>query len=255
MYRLNSTYQEHMINSLLKDSHITRKSRSSKSHLLQSGVPLSNYKSVATNRTMNSSDIIVKKPAEITFSGLSLAEKLCDRKDLLAKLIKAGDNQIVFNSAFALLLTALLRPATICALPGKKNKDDKKYAAAHSVASGVIGFGLAYVFANPISAAVGKLLKAPKDFISAKNASRLIKDTDLSSSAKTYLNQIADILISSPKAILTIAIIPPILKYVFGLQKKSVAKLQAEQTYPLLNFKGEQFSHTKSLQNFMGGTN
>lgn len=248
-----------MINSLLKDSHITRKSRFLKSPSTESGVQKRELNCAAPeNRMMNNSDIIMKKPAEISFSGFFNAKELCEKNWFKKLLVKAADNQVVFSAGFALLLTGLFRPVTICALPGKKNKDDKKYAAANSIASGVIGFVMAFIFANPVAEAVKKIKDNPKTFM-PKNFKALTaktKDAEaLKSTVVHYLNQLPDILISSPKAIITIAILPPILKHIFGLEKKKTEKVQVEQIYPILNFKSSAMDKRKSLQNFMGGKN
>ena len=136
----------------------------------------------------------------------------------------------------------------------KKNNDDKKYAAAHSIASGVIGFGLAFLFANPIAKAVEKLTNKPTDFM-PKYGHLLKESKALNKTANTYLNQMADILISSPKAVLTIAIIPPILYHVFGLKKHKSEKASAVVDYSMINFKSTTLAQRKSLQNFMGGKN
>ena len=237
-----------MINSLLKDSHITRPSRFKKTPSENSNVPKRELKCAAT-RMMNSSDIIVKKPAEPSFSGFLSAEKLAKKTWFNKMLTVAGENPVLFSNGVALVLTCLFRPITICALPGKKNKDDKRYAAASSIASGIIGFVGAVLFANPISAAVKKVMKNPTLYV-PKNVNKL---KALDKTASVYVNQLPDILISSPKAIITIAILPPILKYVFGLEKKKHNKMQPVEEYPLLNFKSAALGQRKSLQSFMGG--
>lgn len=247
-----------MINSLFKDSHITRKSRFSKSHLLQSGAPLNNYKSAATDRTMNSSDIIVKKPAEISFSGLSCAnklDKLCTNKWFKNMLIEANENPVLFGAGVALVLTCVFRPLSIILFPGSnKNSDDKKYAAAHSIASGVIGFGLAFVLVAPINAAIDKIKNKTSDYIK-KNTDLFLKDKKkLLNTSETCLKQIPDIVFAPPKAILTIAILAPILKNVFGLTKKKKANSEsAIPNYSMLNFKSTSLPQRNSMQSFMGG--
>lgn len=209
-----------MTNSLFKDSHITHYCR------LQNSTSHSErrvHNSMSTAATVKNSSIIVRKPAEISFSGLPNANKksfdFYTSKQVKKFLILAQENQVVYSAGFALLLTCLLRPASIMALPSdKRNKDDKKYAAAHSIASGVIGFTISSIVANPISAAVKKVLKRPTLF-GVKNAAWL-KDKYANSFASNYLNKIPDIFMSVPKGIATIALIPIILKYVFGWEKK-----------------------------------
>lgn len=219
-----------MINSLSKDSHITQVFRHSQKLQNSGNETGQNSKSnesrivkysIATEN--NSIGTIVRKPAEVSFSGFSNGNKSIPwvyRSKLVKNLLmKAEKNQVVYSAGFALLLTCLLRPASIMALPGnKKNADDKKYAAAHSIASGVIGFTISSIVANPISAGVEKLLKKPEDYMK-KNATWLAQKSK-NSIANNYLNKVPDILISVPKGIATVALIPVILKYVFGWEKK-----------------------------------
>lgn len=134
-------------------------------------------------------------------------------------LEKANENQILFSALFALVLTCALRPAAIMVTPSdKKNHDDKKYASAHSIASGLIGLGFTILLSNPIAHAARKITDNPETFV--KN-----KDNYLRKSKK-YLYGTAEAikmltvnLYNPPRAILTIALIPLVLKGVFGLSK------------------------------------
>lgn len=143
-------------------------------------------------------------------------------------LEKAADSQLVFSALFALLLTCTLRPLAIVALPGqKKNNDDKKYAAAHSIASGIIQYIITLIICSPIAAGLKKIGKNPMKFLNKDKSSHLgditserFRASKDFNAAKKIVNMVPDVILVIPKAILTIALIPPILKYVFGLQKK-----------------------------------
>lgn len=131
----------------------------------------------------------------------------------------AKEFQILFGAGFALILTGLLRPATIMALPSdKKNIDDKKYASSHSISSGSFGFGLALLMA-PLPMAVKKVLADPKAYNVVKNADKLKNDPQFAKAANNYLSQLPDIMLAAPKAMITTALLPIVLKYVFGLEK------------------------------------
>lgn len=211
-----------MTNSLSKDSHITQSLLHSQFY---SGSPAKNkkvrqqYSNVTVNNSIGTS---VKKPAEIYFNGLPSPKSKFNfytSEKVKEFLSLAAQNQVVFSASFALLLTCLLRPASIMALPSeKKNKDDKKYAAAQSVASGIIGFIASSIVANPISAAVKKISKNPKQF-GVKSLAVLTPNTN--GVVSNYFNKVPDILMSVPKGIITVALIPVILKYVFGWEKKN----------------------------------
>lgn len=237
------------------------------------------------------------------------------KSDKLKRLFEnAGIYQVFFSAGFALLLTGLLRPATIMALPGqKKNKDDKKYASAQSISSGLIGFVLAFIVSTPISKACenfansisGKeFYETDKDgnFKIDKDGKKITKKASLylkneesknfflqdtatlekiylkfkddpdkvkkaekeiaklkarNDAAKNYANQAVDILMAAPKAMVTIALLPIILKYVFGLQKKkgNEKNMQPQQTqnYTALNFKSSNNNDRKIFKEFNGG--
>lgn len=154
----------------------------------------------------------------------------------------AEKNQLVFQAAFSALLACFLRPATIISLPGKKNKEDKIYASAHSVSSGCIGYIEAFAIATPIATAVTLIAKNPLKYIKeetlkflegkkpaeviakkgrriAENATELI-DAKKFGIAKKYMGMIPGVLTAVPQAMLTVALIPFVLKHIFGLEKK-----------------------------------
>lgn len=144
-----------------------------------------------------------------------------DKKGRLAGFFQmAENNQAVFGALFALVLTGLFRPITIMALPSdKKNKDDKKYAAAHSVASGVIAYSLSLLISQPISNAMKKIENNPDKFLKSEKLAYL-KKTRALKAAQKYVNILHEAVLAPPRAIMTIALIPPILKYVFGWEKQ-----------------------------------
>ncbi|MDD3437166.1 MAG: hypothetical protein PHC64_08460 [Candidatus Gastranaerophilales bacterium] len=246
-----------MINSLTKDSHITQSFRHSKFKPNPQRGACQDGRRVYSSATVNNNQgINLRKPAEQSFSGLSHSEdfttRLCKNKHFKRALEVAAGNQVVFLTGFSLLLTGLIRPATIMALPSeKKNIDDKKYAAAQSISSGVIGFILALILANPIAKAFNKIAKNPQDYLN-KNAESFSNDNVIKA-AKNYTNQIPDILMAAPKAIITIAIIPPILKYIFGLEKKKDSKCMSTQDFSALNFNSATLPQKDAFKRFPGG--
>ena len=72
------------------------------------------------------------------------------------------------------------------------------------------------------------------------------------------MKNITDWVIAIPRSMLTIALIPPILKYVFGLEKKKSDNTKVDTTVQnpakqiaAATYSG--FAKVKSLDNFMGG--
>lgn len=222
-------------------SHLINRHKfhSTLSRSAQGSVP----KSAEDKSAANKCDIVMKKPAETSFSGLLSAEAVAKfhRKPWLQKTLEfANDQQLVFGASFALILTCVLRPGAIMVFPSKKNKDDQKYASAHSIASGVIGFGISTAIFTPISSGIKKFCENAKSHI--KNPSHyLLKDEAKLATAKVYLDRLPDIVTAVPKGILTIILIPPILKYVFGMEKKSAKNPTGRSVdYSLLNFRSKE---------------
>lgn len=249
-----------MINSLSKDSHITQYSR-----LPKSAIPSerSAYNKLSSSATVNSPSIIAKKPAETSFSGFLNSNKpafnIYTSKTVKKFLKMADEKQPVFNATFSILLTCILRPASIMALPSdKKNKDDKKYAAAHSIAAGVIAYIFSQVIFSPISDAMKKVKDAPNDFIK-RPLNSLKTDGKALEAASKYMKMLPEAIFAAPKAIVTIALIPPILKYVFGWEKKSHAdkdknvKTSSVQNPTNLNFKNSSTENKNVFENIMRG--
>lgn len=197
----------------------------------------------ATASEKNNSEIIMNKPADkINFCGFFNAEKILKSNALKKTLDFANNQQLVFDAAFALVLTCFLRPLSIMLFPSKKNKDDLKYASAHSIASGIIGFAISTVIFTPISSGIKNFTKSPQG--------QALKQVGKG------LGRVPDIITAVPKGILTIALIPPILKYVFGIEKKNKNNKDSYVdpiNYALINFKSNSVKHSKAFASFKGG--
>ena len=163
----------------------------------------------------------------------TLGEKILSNKYFGKLLDYAEANPIPCNAFFSLVLAGMLRPATIMALPDKdgKNKKDKLNAAAHAISSGVIGFAFSSVIMKPFDDAMKKIQKSPSQFL-GKGAEKYLGDLKAKGLTKTpmyrnvekLMKMGPDIIIGIPRSIITIALIPPILKYVFGIDPKKETK-------------------------------
>lgn len=251
-----------MINNLMKISYDPPHSRQMKK---SDDFEKTKTADKSASKMMKNENRIKREPANVNFCGLSATTAKAPfsgprmtkfmKNEKFGKALKIiEDYQLIFGPAFALLLTCIFRPAAIMTLPGKKNQDDKKYASAHSIASGVIGFILSSIIFLPISEGIKAFKKNPKQFIIDKN-SYLLKDEKALKTMRTYIDRAPDVLTAVPKGILTVALIPPILKYVFGWEKQK-PKAKEEpfvfQSYAFLNFKGLKDDDKKVFQNFMG---
>ena len=166
------------------------------------------------------------------------------------------EHNISTSALIALVLAGILRPATIMSLPGKKDKEDKIYASGHAMASGILGFIVSTAVTSPFDESIKKVFDPKKGFakgkfkemtdriakLEAEKAARTITEeaknelknlTKKKDALSTLVKMLPDWVIGVPRAILTIALIPPILKYVFGVEKKKKPKpdeiQQAEQ--------------------------
>lgn len=204
----------------------------------------------------------LREPANVNFCGLSATptklEKLFQNKGFQKALEFANGQPLVFQATFALLLTCIMRPGAIVLFPGDKNKDDQKYAAAHSIASGIIGFAISTVLFYPFGEAVKKIKN--KDALMNKfghliKEDSILRNPEKAKNASSFIDRAPDIVGAIPKGILTVALIPPILKYCFGMEKKKKSKPQdvqidklAKVDTSLLNFKSTPDSKEGGLK-------
>lgn len=188
--------------------------------------------------------------------------------------LSAKEHNIGTSALIALGLAGVMRPATIMALPGKKDKEDKIYASGHSMASAILGFIVSVIVTSPLDGAVKKLFNGggylkdkdgnivkgkdgkpvvlskklvelaekenalneianARDPITKKIKDKAARETwkgikNLRSALETSAKNLPELFIAVPRATLTIALIPPILKYVFGVEKKKKVDAQSQ---------------------------
>lgn len=246
----------------------------------------------------------------ITFSG-SQEKSVAAANTLMGKILKSsafnwlsyfsGAHNIASSALISLFLAGLLRPAATVALPGKSDKDDKIYAAGHSMASAVMGFVFSTIVTSPLDSGSKFMIDDGKKmnksdfakmseediknylrdefYMSDEEIEKCIKENkaerkitrkfdkgikiitektdkinelkhklksaiqdsektaikkqirDLEShigAIDTTMKNVVDWGIAIPRAALTIALIPPILKYVFRLEKGKKAEAKPE---------------------------
>jgi len=143
---------------------------------------------------------------------------------LIKGLEMASDNGALFAAAASLALTTVIRPISIMATPNVE-KENKQYACAKSIASGIVNFGLMFLITTPIVSAVKNIQNNPKKFLNAKTINALSDSAKpLQKSAKfNFINQFlklgSGLLTVVPKTFLTCALIPPTMALVFNKNK------------------------------------
>lgn len=209
------------------------------------------------------------------------------------KFLKYAEEHNVSTSALiALVLAGIMRPIVTMALPGKKDKEDKIYASGHAMASGIMGFLVSTAVTSPLDGAISKCIEASEKAVYTnklkegetlesvnKMASKVFKDMfqkikdidDLAEKAvkldlkeakalrakqeamKTLVKNIPDWIIAVPRACLTIALIPPILKYVFGIEKKKKPQNVEQVAEQKVEAPQMNFIDKPTFESFKGG--
>jgi len=150
-----------------------------------------------------------------------------NNKLLIKGLEAASNNGALFAAGASLVLTSFVRPFSIMATPNVE-KENKQYACAKSIASGLIGFALTFLITTPIVGAVKNIQKNPEKFLGNKaiNAFKESGKTLKTSSKFKFINQFiklgSGLLTVAPKTFLTCALIPPIMALVFNKDKSEV---------------------------------
>lgn len=178
------------------------------------------------------------------------------------RLTETSENQAVNAQALvALVVAGGLRPATNLAMAGKKDKEDSIYAASHAISSAIIGFVVSSIVMAPFNKAFKMIKENPEKFLQGLEKIFNVKEIGARKLEKSVaykkLSKMAQfipdtLVLGIPKAMLTIALIPPILKYVFHLEKgkKKDAPQQAEQQN--LNFAKSQIN-SPAFKSVQGG--
>ena len=258
----------------------------------------------------------------VTFSGSGSESNGATAKSFWGAIKKAGlksfdwlteftgNHNVASASLIALFLAGMLRPAITVSLPGKKDKDDKIYAAGHSMASALIGFAFSTLLTTPLDSGCKYIIEDAKKlspemlksmteeeienyktynggevktrtitnraFMFTRVADKVdeinklrneyLKTGDLKIFAKidklkrnisgieTTCKNVSDWVIGVPRSMLTIALIPPILKYIFHLEKKAkTAKVQDQQQVQPNIMTNSFITPRVSMKEFIGG--
>ncbi len=172
-----------------------------------------------------------------------LSTRLLKNKTVLRSLEKISEHGTSFHAGTSLFLSLAIRPLAIISTPNTE-KENKQYAAANSICSGLIKFGIVEAIAIPIENAVKNIDENPHRFL--KNFDNL--------SPKSYklLTQIVKLstgfFTAIPKSMLTLALIPVLMDKMFF--KHKTAKLEDKNPSQINHL---QYINDKSL-NFTGGT-
>ena len=138
------------------------------------------------------------------------------------KFLDASNNLAVMESIFVLAISTTIKPVTIMALPGAK-EEDKKYAATKAFLGGVVDYCLITVLVKPFTKkveALGKRIKEHPEII--KEKVKYLRDEGNFKTFSKVVGYAPKILLIPVRSALTIALIPPTLKYIFPEEGKKL---------------------------------
>jgi len=159
-------------------------------------------------------------------------KSLNNSKAVLKSLEKISDHGATFGAALMCFMAVGIRPLAICLSPDV-DKENKQYAVSNSIASGLIKFGMFEAIALPVENALKKIDKNPEKFIKTENIDKLKNGAASFSKSENYntatqiLKQGTGFVTAIPKAMLTIALIPPLMNLLFSNNKKQKQNFSA----------------------------
>ncbi len=177
-------------------------------------------------------------------------------KLVLGSLEKISDHGTSFIAGTTLLMASVVRPFVISKTPDVE-KENKKYAMANSIASGLVKFAMVEALALPVENAVKKIDKNPQNYLNSQTINRLKDGSKNLLESKNYqfgtqLLKLGTGLISAiPKTMITIALIPFLTDFIFP--KKT------EKTKKQLSFNADKnsvfapFFEKENTPSFKGG--
>ncbi len=154
---------------------------------------------------------------------------LLKNKLFLKSLEKVAEHGTSFSAGISLAMALSIRPLAIMKTP-KAEEENKQYACASSIASGLIKFGIVEAVALPIENAVKKIDKTPEKYLKQSTILNLATNSETLAKSKSYklATQILKLgtgfVTAIPKSILTIALIPFIMDNLFKFSSKDVQK-------------------------------
>lgn len=170
-----------------------------------------------------------------------------NNKLLLNGLEAISNHPASFIAGTTLLMSSVVRPIAISLTP-KTDKENKKYAIADSISSGLIKFGITEMIAYPVENAIKTINKNPEKYLNNK-AIKAFKDKGKSLvKSKNYkfgqeIIKLAPNLITAiPKSMIAVALIPVITDKLFP---KKTEKKSPEN----ISFKGIPNTAVKGVSN------
>lgn len=179
---------------------------------------------------------------KITQNFNNLSSRILRNKTFLKGLEKISEHGISFSAGTSLILASVIRPVSIFATPNVE-KENKQYAAASSISSGLVKFGIVEAIALPIENAVKRIDKNPKKYLNSETIKNLAGEGKLANSRSykliTQLVKLSTGLVTAiPKSIITLALIPILMDKTFFRNKKQKEQKNVTPLQKEVNFTG-----------------
>lgn len=186
-------------------------------------------------------------------------------KTTLKVLKYASDNPALVEKAATLALSTVIRPVSVLLTP-KTDQREKEYMFAKTFASGVASFALTSLIFRPVSRAMDLISKEPAKYLKDETIKALKTTGKALDESKPYIFLKQSVKYTPayaailPKALITTALIAPIIELAFDHKDKKKEKIKAlkpEQNAQNQSFKGEHLArliakplNNKKIQNF-----
>lgn len=181
---------------------------------------------------------VSKIPSQTSFNGFF------NSKALLKTAEFAADNGALFAAGTSLVLSTFVRPLMILATP-KASKENKEYACSKSIASSLVGFGVMALISNPIIKAVNNIENEPQKYLKEKTIEAFKWGQDTLNTSKKFRFSAQMFKLGSafvallPKALLTCALIPPVMSLFFSKKnEENIAFQKKNNTNNNISFSG-----------------
>ena len=155
----------------------------------------------------------------IKFNPNSITTRFLKNKRVLKTLEKVSEHGTSFSAGTALVMSLTVRPAAIASTPDTE-KENKQYAIANSIGSGLMKFAMVEAVAIPVEKAVKNIDSNPEKFLKNSTIEKLGKNSRSYKLITQTLKLGTGFLTAIPKSVLTIALIPVIMDNLFFKRNK-----------------------------------
>ena len=180
----------------------------------------------------------MKVNSNITFQGLYT------NKTFKKGLEFAAENGALFSAATIFGCSVGVRPLSIWMTP-HVDKENKKVLCAKSIVSSLVGYLMMFGISKPVANSIKKIDKNPEKYLSSKTVQNLKEESKTLQYSKAYIFATQmfklglGVATAVPKALLTVAGLPVVMKKVFPQEQ--------EKHQQNISFKGKKDGLAKNI--------